>query len=161
MQTDAKNASDKRYRESPEGRKANDRYFKSEKGRAAAKRYRESPEGRASHRRYEESEKGRKTVNARNKRYRESPEGRESGYRYKAKTRGLEFALSSDEFLLLTQSDCHYCGGPGYGVDRVDSDRGYLLDNCVPCCSLCNRLKGAEDYDEFVAQVLLIAAKLR
>ena len=28
------------------------------------------------------------------------------------------------------------------GVDRVDSDLGYQLDNLVPCCFVCNQIKG-------------------
>jgi hypothetical protein len=27
------------------------------------------------------------------------------------------------------------------GIDRVNSDIGYRLDNCVPCCSICNAAK--------------------
>jgi hypothetical protein len=28
------------------------------------------------------------------------------------------------------------------GVDRIDSDAGYTLDNLVPCCFVCNQIKG-------------------
>lgn len=41
---------------------------------------------------------------------------------------------------------CYYCGHPlnetGIGLDRLDSDRGYVLDNVVPCCGTCNMAKG-------------------
>jgi hypothetical protein len=30
------------------------------------------------------------------------------------------------------------------GVDRIDNSRGYLLDNCVPCCWDCNQMKGGK-----------------
>ena len=33
------------------------------------------------------------------------------------------------------------------GVDRQDSSRGYVVDNLVPCCFVCNQVKG----DRFTA----------
>jgi hypothetical protein len=27
------------------------------------------------------------------------------------------------------------------GIDRVDNEKGYLVENCVPCCFTCNSLK--------------------
>lgn len=27
------------------------------------------------------------------------------------------------------------------GIDRVNPDKGYNLNNCVPCCSICNMMK--------------------
>lgn len=68
--------------------------------------------------------------------------------------RDIEFSLTKEEFKNLTQNDCYYCGKiPAqikssstesyvYNVtDRVDNLKGYALDNCVSCCSTCNRLK--------------------
>jgi 5-methylcytosine-specific restriction endonuclease McrA len=79
-------------------------------------------------------------------------------YRYKrdAARRGLNFALSRDEFLEITGRDCFYCGKipatlqhskeafGGYtynGIDRVDNHCGYVIDNCVTCCPACNQVK--------------------
>ena len=33
------------------------------------------------------------------------------------------------------------------GVDRIDSNTGYVLENLVPCCFVCNQIKG----DRFTA----------
>jgi hypothetical protein len=33
------------------------------------------------------------------------------------------------------------------GIDRIDSSKTYDLDNCVPCCGMCNYLK--QDYAQF------------
>lgn len=83
-----------------------------------------------------------------------------------AKERGVEFALSHDEFRRLTQSDCFYCGlkpaqtvksgskamNGNYlhnGIDRLDSNAGYEGSNCVPCCITCNRAKHILSLDEF------------
>ena len=92
-----------------------------------------------------------------------------------AKTKGLEFALSRNEFRNLTGRDCHYCGAPpkpllswngkrssgtpylGNGLDRVDNLVGYSVANCVPCCSTCNYMKRGWDRAEFLAHVRRIA----
>lgn len=90
-------------------------------------------------------------------------------YRRGAQKRGIEFSLSRDDFLRITSSDCHYCGSPpgkilnrskyvgkgngAYiynGIDRMDSGRGYIADNCVPCCYTCNYAKRDSHYLEFV-----------
>lgn len=38
------------------------------------------------------------------------------------------------------------------GIDRVENDKGYILDNCVPCCAQCNRDKGSSSLCDFVAR---------
>jgi len=35
------------------------------------------------------------------------------------------------------------------GVDRVDSNKGYLVRNCVPCCEYCNFLKNKLTLNNF------------
>lgn len=82
-----------------------------------------------------------------------------SGYIQNAKKRGYEFNLSIDEFKDITNMKCYYCGGfsnnknKSNGVDRINNDIGYVKDNCVPCCSICNRMKWAFEYDEFLQHV--------
>lgn len=36
------------------------------------------------------------------------------------------------------------------GIDRVDSNLGYCVDNCVPCCKDCNYGKLSKTKDEFL-----------
>jgi len=86
-------------------------------------------------------------------------------YKGNAKNRGLIWNLSDDEFDILTQSSCHYCGTPptnrsyesgsngAYlynGIDRKDNFQGYFSENVVPCCKTCNFLKKAMSYEEFI-----------
>jgi hypothetical protein len=87
-------------------------------------------------------------------------------YKYAAKRRGLEFNLSENEFRKITKQHCHYCGATPSavfktqsdlsgtytynGIDRKDSSIGYTLENCVPCCSLCNTAKMDLGYDDFI-----------
>jgi len=80
-------------------------------------------------------------------------------YKQNAKKRNHVFALSEEEFAEINSQPCHYCGGmneysrishKGNGVDRKDNSKGYVKDNCVPCCSVCNRGKGSMPYDDFI-----------
>lgn len=77
-----------------------------------------------------------------------------NSYKKSAKHRNLEFDLTFDELLQISQLDCFYCNKiPSNlinlkhskyrysGIDRVDNARGYTKDNCVPCCIECNELK--------------------
>jgi len=35
------------------------------------------------------------------------------------------------------------------GIDRVNNLEGYILDNCVPCCVLCNTAKNNLTLEDF------------
>lgn len=86
-------------------------------------------------------------------------------YHYKshAKRRGVPFEISKDRFLRLISSNCHYCGvGPSNyygkdsngaifynGIDRIDSDKGYVEGNVVSCCRTCNYAKNKMGVSEF------------
>ena len=68
--------------------------------------------------------------------------------RRSAKRRGKDFNLTFQEYKELLSDPCYYCenklGQPavtGIGLDRVDSSQGYHYDNCVPCCTICNKIK--------------------
>lgn len=86
-------------------------------------------------------------------------------YKHSAKTRNLTFELSYEDFHTLVKQPCHYCGveatqvrtcykckAPCFynGVDRINSDLGYVTTNTVPCCKVCNRAKSDMDYAEFI-----------
>lgn len=87
-------------------------------------------------------------------------------YERGAKERGLEFKLLFDKFIDICSENCFYCNivpieWNSYkntnivnentkkrqtircnGIDRVNNKVGYRVDNCVPCCSHCNWIKG-------------------
>lgn len=86
-------------------------------------------------------------------------------YKRHAKNRGLEFELTKDIFLKLIGQPCYYCGllpsnikrtkndSEGFlysGIDRIDSNIGYIIDNVVPCCNQCNKSKMAISKIEFL-----------
>lgn len=87
-----------------------------------------------------------------------------ASYQQGAKSRGYSFELSQKEFKTLVASDCVYCGSKPSnkkkipsgsmfiytGIDRRDNKVGYTEENTVPCCKLCNRMKGNLPFLDFV-----------
>lgn len=75
--------------------------------------------------------------------WRQTLKGKYSSYRAKAKSRKIQFQLTYEEFLTFWQQSCHYCGIgiETIGLDRIDSSQGYVLQNIVSCCSICNQIK--------------------
>jgi len=70
-----------------------------------------------------------------------------------AEKNNLVMNIQFDDYKLIIQNGCHYCGGKlpryGYGLDRKDPDEGYIKTNVVPCCSRCNTVKNnVISYDE-------------
>lgn len=63
-----------------------------------------------------------------------------------ARYRGLEHALTLEEYDSLLAGACVYCGGPGGGIDRLDSSLGYLFDNCASACKRCNARKAIYEH---------------
>jgi hypothetical protein len=61
-----------------------------------------------------------------------------------------EEMLTEEEFKHLSQKNCHYCGKSGpNGIDRIDNNKGYAKENCVPCCKHCNYVKGDLSQNDF------------
>jgi hypothetical protein len=84
-------------------------------------------------------------------------------YRTGAEKRGIEFNLTIEEFTTYWNKPCHYCGEEieSVGIDRKDNDIGYLLDNCVPCCSQCNMMKRIIPYQDFIDICITIANRFK
>lgn len=89
---------------------------------------------------------------------------RYNAYKGSAKHRCIEFKLSIDEFDEITSKPCTYCGGyngnyiskPFSGIDRVDSSFGYEVNNCTPCCKVCNAMKSDYSITEWLNHMTLI-----
>ncbi len=70
------------------------------------------------------------------------PERKYYQYQKGAERRNMEFALSFEDYVNLQASPCVYCGEKeGNGIDRVDNSVGYIKENCVSCCLVCNKMK--------------------
>lgn len=76
---------------------------------------------------------------------RKSPGRKFTQSRQQAKTRGISWSITKKEYIELTSKKCYYCNGelPIFvgGLDRINSNGSYSIDNVVPCCSMCNRIK--------------------
>ena len=74
-------------------------------------------------------------------------------YKKSANKKKLEFNISNDEFFNLVKSSCHYCdyNDSVIGVDRKNSDIGYVKTNVLPCCEICNLMKNDSNYDDFLS----------
>jgi hypothetical protein len=68
-----------------------------------------------------------------------------------------QFELSLEQFETIVKLPCEYCGtiqDKGFnGIDRMDQTQGYVTENCVSCCKLCNFMKGALDNITFLQRV--------
>ena len=111
----------------------------------------------------------------RNKRILNSPaKSLMARYKVGARKRGLSFSLSLSEFSKITSMNCNYCGVAPFqiskghwndyeynGIDRLDSSKGYYLDNCVPCCGNCNLMKLDMSYIDFMRICMRIVLKYK
>lgn len=84
-------------------------------------------------------------------------------YKKHSKKRKIEFNLTQEECAPYYNSNCFYCGDlfDGMGIDRIDSDKGYVLGNIVPCCSKCNFMKHVLSIDDFIAHIKKILKHMR
>lgn len=87
------------------------------------------------------------------------PKGKFSKYKMSAKAHNRDFELTFDEFRNLVLDNCYYCGDVGGGIDRVDSSKGYILSNCVPCCTQCNSGKMQYSSQRFIELCHRVATK--
>ena len=80
-------------------------------------------------------------------------------YKRSAETKQLEFNMTKGGFMEMVESPCYYCGiiqEKGFnGIDRLDSDsnKGYIMSNCVSCCEMCNFMKGCLGPTIFINRV--------
>jgi len=79
----------------------------------------------------------------------------------RANRRGLNFNLTKDYFKDNRNIGCYYCGDKmlRLGIDRVDSNKGYLKSNAVVCCGKCNVMKRRTTQQGFIEQCKKIAKK--
>lgn len=97
-----------------------------------------------------------------------------STYKRNARNREIEFQLTYEQVKMLTKQHCYFCGiGPlrpvkyhttkrneNYpnhylhnGIDRLDNNKGYIVENCVACCRTCNVAKASQTFEEFLSWI--------
>jgi hypothetical protein len=91
-----------------------------------------------------------------------------------AKNRNHSFNLTFEQFNDIISQNCHYCGAEPKlasketilhrgdcfqppirynGIDRLDPNIGYEVENCVPCCSICNYMKHVQTKEFFLRHI--------
>ena len=99
---------------------------------------------------------------ARQARWRRTALGQYHKVRRGATTRSILFKLSFRQFKKIRVGPCHYCEGhlpaAGGGLDRKNSLLGYSIQNCVPCCGDCNRIRNKDlvSYEEMIGVARLL-----
>lgn len=94
-------------------------------------------------------------------------------YHKNAKKRNYKFEITKEDFKNLIYRNCHYCNSEpsNYfyiksknrqtyenlvyysGIDRIDNNKGYIINNCVPCCKICNIMKSSLSQKEFYEHI--------
>jgi hypothetical protein len=96
--------------------------------------------------------------------YKESNKNKSENIDYKynihinrCKRDGIECELTEEEIKEFFKEECFYCGELGNnGIDRIENDIGYNVDNCVSCCSMCNYMKACLDSITFIDRAKFI-----
>lgn len=77
-----------------------------------------------------------------------------------AKQKNRLFTITKEQHAELAKKPCFYCQENSDGwLDRKDSKLHYTLDNIVPSCSICNKMKRAQNSDDFINLCKKIASK--
>lgn len=82
-------------------------------------------------------------------------------YIYRSNRDGYEFKLTLTEFGKLVNGKCYYCSIPKrkylLGIDRLDNSKGYIKNNIVTCCKICNIMKNTLNEATFILMCAHIA----
>ena len=98
----------------------------------------------------------------------------------RCKRKNIKIEINLKDFISICNKKCHYCkDSPKLtnrfstrkyvnnedlymnGIDRINSEIGYTISNCVPCCTSCNYAKHTLSYDEFLEKVKKIYKNLK
>lgn len=87
--------------------------------------------------------------------YRTSVNSRLDALKRSAEQRNIPWELSDEDAKSFLIQPCIYCEHIDLtvrvnGIDRLDSAKGYTLENCKPCCKDCNYMKGCYDPKTFI-----------
>jgi hypothetical protein len=94
-------------------------------------------------------------------------------YKKRGNESGKGFSLSRKEFESFIFKNCSYCGASPNnklkivskyetktmlynGIDRIDSSKGYHIENCNTCCAICNIAKCDMSLQEFYTWIIRV-----
>jgi hypothetical protein len=73
-------------------------------------------------------------------------------YKCNALKRNLVWNLEDETAINFMKQNCYYCNYKYIinGIDRINSNKGYFIDNCVSCCFQCNSMKERKSINDFL-----------
>lgn len=79
-------------------------------------------------------------------------------YNTSKKRRDIEFKLEKEDCIKIWDENCVFCNtDENIGIDRIDPELGYIIDNVQPCCYTCNIMKGTKfNNDKFLSVIKYI-----
>lgn len=94
-------------------------------------------------------------ISNKNRKKRELFDVKIQNYKCGARKRNLNFNLTDEMCIELFNKPCYYCSleitdDVINGIDRIDSNDHYNIENCVSCCTQCNLMKGDKDQNDFI-----------
>jgi len=94
--------------------------------------------------------------------YNSDPVRRYNKYRDNARRKQLVFDIPFNVAEEMFLDKCFYCGIEATatslnGIDRKSCTFGYVLVNCVTCCSACNLMKGTMSVEDFITSCRRVA----
>lgn len=110
----------------------------------------------------ERSLKNKKLLN----KHKDSPKARYRYLKLSAKLRDLEMNITMEQHqTLLKDKICFYCdenlkNQHGCCLNRIDSTKGYILENVKPCCTICNKIMLDFTKEQLISRLLKIAERL-
>lgn len=97
-------------------------------------------------------------------------------YKNGAEKRNIKFNINKKDFIKIASKNCFYCGDSpenkkskngkfridffANGIDRINSNKNYDKNNCVPCCKICNYMKRDFKYSIFIDKISKIYTNL-
>jgi hypothetical protein len=82
-----------------------------------------------------------------------------AGFCASASKRSIRVNINSWEWMHLTKMQCHYCQiSDCRGLDRLDPYGIYEMNNIVPCCGGCNKMKMIQSLPEFLNRCTRVAS---
>lgn len=95
-------------------------------------------------------------------------------YKRAARKANRDYTLPDEKFYFLISSNCFYCGEEPKqvlkarkmngsftynGIDRIDNEKGYTIENVVTCCIVCNRAKRCMEQKDFIEWLKRVAKR--
>jgi hypothetical protein len=74
-------------------------------------------------------------------------------YKNNSKKVDRVFEITEKQFTNIVKASCEYCGYISKtinGIDRLDNNIGYIFENSVACCSMCNYMKHSYTVNEYI-----------